>query len=57
LDQNRVELYWDRPREEWPYDKEGNLAISTRLLDVKGLLAELNEVELGSGPKEKNYLT
>jgi catechol 2,3-dioxygenase len=43
-DQNGVELAWDRPREEWPYTKEGNLAMVTRPLDVKGLLAELDEV-------------
>jgi catechol 2,3-dioxygenase len=42
-DQNGVELYWDRPREEWPYDKEGNLAMVTRPLDLKGLLAELEK--------------
>jgi catechol 2,3-dioxygenase len=42
-DQNGVELYWDRPREEWPYDEEGNLAMVTRPLDVKGLLAELEK--------------
>jgi catechol 2,3-dioxygenase len=42
-DQNGVELAWDRPREEWPYTKEGNLAMVTRPLDVEGLLAELDE--------------
>jgi catechol 2,3-dioxygenase len=42
-DQNGVELYWDRPREEWPYDQGGNLAMDTRPLDVKGLLAELEK--------------
>jgi len=42
-DQNGVELYWDRPREEWPYDKDGNLAMGTRPLDMKGLLAELEK--------------
>jgi catechol 2,3-dioxygenase len=42
-DQNGVELYWDRPPEKWPYDKEGNLAMATRPLDLKGLLAELEK--------------
>src|SRR5882757_3766984 len=26
-DQNGVELYWDRPREAWPHDADGNLAM------------------------------
>ena len=42
-DDNGVELYWDRPREEWPHDKEGGLAMVTQPLDLKGLLAELDE--------------
>ena len=42
-DQNGVELYRDRPREEWPRTREGEIAMSTRPLDVKGLLAELDE--------------
>jgi catechol 2,3-dioxygenase len=37
-DGNGVELYWDRPREEWPLDEAGNLTMFTRRLDVKGLL-------------------
>ena len=39
-DQNGVELYWDRPREEWPRDRQGGLAMFTRRLDLNGLLAE-----------------
>ena len=46
-DQNGVELYWDRPREEWPHTKEGNLEMVTRPLDVGGLLAELDGTEQG----------
>jgi catechol 2,3-dioxygenase len=42
-DGNGVELYWDRPREEWPQDREGNLAMFTRPLDVEGLLGELGD--------------
>ena len=37
-DQNGVELYWDRPREEWPCTPEGKLAMFTRPLDLKDLL-------------------
>lgn len=39
-DQNGVELYYDRPREEWPLDKDGNLAMVTEPLDLPGLLNE-----------------
>ena len=38
-DQNGVELYWDRPREEWPRTADGELAMYTRRLDLEGLLA------------------
>lgn len=40
LDGNGVELYRDRPREEWPRDSEGRLAMGTRRLDLRALLAE-----------------
>jgi catechol 2,3-dioxygenase len=40
-DGNGVELYSDRPQEEWPRTAEGGLAMVTRPLDVEGLLAEL----------------
>jgi catechol 2,3-dioxygenase len=39
-DGNGVELYRDRPREEWPRDAAGGLAMTTRRLDVQALLAE-----------------
>ena len=38
-DGNGVELYWDRPSEEWPRDAAGKLAMYTRRLDLEGLLA------------------
>jgi catechol 2,3-dioxygenase len=37
-DDNGVELYWDRPREEWPRSKDGGLAMFTHPLDLDGLL-------------------
>ncbi len=40
-DGNGVELYCDRPREEWPLEPDGRLQIYTRALDVEGLLREL----------------
>jgi len=39
-DNNGVELYRDRPREEWPHTPNGELAMYTRALDLDGLLAE-----------------
>jgi catechol 2,3-dioxygenase len=39
-DENGVELYWDRPRAEWPRTADGKLSMFTRRLDLKGLLAE-----------------
>jgi catechol 2,3-dioxygenase len=39
-DQNGVELYWDRPREAWPRGPNGEIAMSTRRLDVESLLQE-----------------
>lgn len=39
-DDNGVELYRDRPRDEWPFDPDGGLAMVTRPLDVRALLAE-----------------
>ncbi len=39
-DENGVELYWDRPKEAWPRDADGKVAMYTRALDLKKLLAE-----------------
>ena len=43
-DGNGVELYWDRPREQWPRDGKGGIAMYTRPLDVRGLLAEAGQL-------------
>jgi catechol 2,3-dioxygenase len=41
-DDNGIELYWDRPREEWPHPAEGEkVRMFTRPLDIEGLLAEV----------------
>ena len=37
-DQNGVELYWDRPPEEWPRKSDGTLAMFTKPLDLRSLL-------------------
>src|SRR5436190_10408657 len=39
-DGNGVELYWDRPREQWPHTPDGALAMVTEPLDLKDLLAQ-----------------
>ncbi|WZO96273.1 VOC family protein [Isosphaeraceae bacterium EP7] len=39
-DGNGVELYWDRPREEWPRDHDGGLAMFSRHLDLDNLLSQ-----------------
>ena len=37
-DKNGVELYWDKPKEEWPIDGNGNLQMITAELDIDNLL-------------------
>jgi catechol 2,3-dioxygenase len=39
-DQNGVELYWDRPRDKWPRNANGGLAMFTRRLDLDDLLRQ-----------------
>lgn len=37
-DENGVELYWDRPREQWPRNADGGIEMFTRPLDLDALL-------------------
>ena len=39
-DDNGVELYWDRPQDQWPRTQSGELAMYTRPLDLEALLRE-----------------
>jgi catechol 2,3-dioxygenase len=39
-DQNGVELYCDRPKEQWPYSPDGQLGMYSQPLDIRRLLAE-----------------
>ena len=39
-DANGVELYWDRPKEQWPRQADGKLAMITARLDLDDLLRE-----------------
>jgi catechol 2,3-dioxygenase len=38
-DGNGIELYWDRPTDEWPRTPEGGLALVNLPLDVDALLS------------------
>ena len=57
-DENGVELYWDRPKEMWPRQPDGTLAMYTRRLDLADLLAEAGVVgtaqpaDAGTGPRD-----
>ena len=54
-DQNGVELYWDRPKEEWPRTSSGELAMYTRSLDLHNLLASSDRFipdHLSEGPED-----
>ena len=39
-DGNGVELYWDRPQEQWPRNKQGEIDMFTHPLDLNDLLRE-----------------
>jgi catechol 2,3-dioxygenase len=39
-DDNGVELYWDRPQQQWPRTPDGELAMFTRRLDLDDLRNE-----------------
>lgn len=38
-DSNGVELYWDKPREEWPFAADGSLTMYVSPLNLEELLA------------------
>lgn len=44
-DNNGIELYWDRPQDEWPRDSKGQVAMFTDPLDLDDLLAEEEPAE------------
>lgn len=55
-DDNGVELYWDRPPEQWPRTPQGELAMFTRRLDLNGLLKEIEHSQdapaVEEGPRD-----
>jgi len=46
-DDNGVELYWDRPQDQWPRTPAGELAMYTRPLDLEALLREPAPPDVG----------
>ena len=44
-DGNGVELYWDRPKQQWPRNADGSLNMFTHPLDLDALLKEENRKE------------
>lgn len=51
-DNNGVELYWDRPADQWPRTPAGELAMVTLPLDLRALLAEPDTPETAEGPPD-----
>jgi catechol 2,3-dioxygenase len=39
-DQNGIELYWDKPKSDWPRTEDDQLTMITKRLDLENLLAE-----------------
>ena len=42
-DENGVELYWDRPRDQWPLMKDGSIEMFTKPLRLEDLRKELTK--------------
>ncbi len=42
-DENGLELYWDKPENEWPKNDEGQLIMYTAPLDLEALMDELGK--------------
>jgi catechol 2,3-dioxygenase len=42
-DGNGVELYWDKPKEQWPHSGDGSLVMYTKPLHLDELLSELEQ--------------
>ena len=40
-DGNGLELYWDKPKEQWPFNADGTLQMKTDRLDLDDLFATL----------------
>ena len=40
-DNNGVELYWDKPRDQWPVKPDGSIDMYTKYLDLDDLIEEI----------------
>ncbi len=40
-DENGVEIYWDRPKDQWPKKADGSIEMYTIALDLEDLLSEI----------------
>jgi catechol 2,3-dioxygenase len=40
-DGNGIELYWDKPKDQWPKKSDGTLEMYTNSLDIDGLMQEI----------------
>jgi catechol 2,3-dioxygenase len=50
-DGNGLELYWDRPRAEWPRGADGSVQMATLPLDLTALLAAARTPSAAEGPR------
>ena len=53
-DGNGIELYWDRPRSEWPREQDGTIRMLTERLDLNELLAAATSTRVGE-PESSPY--
>lgn len=55
---NGIEIYADKPKNQWPHDADGDLQIGTYPLDIDSLLKELSGVlqQRGHGMPEGTRL-
>ena len=44
-DENGVELYWDRPRDQWPRTSDGGVDMFTRSLDLASLRSDTQPLQ------------
>jgi catechol 2,3-dioxygenase len=49
-DGNGLELYWDRPRDDWPREADGSLRMVTERLDLAGVRAAAAAPPVGDAP-------
>ncbi len=55
-DGNGIELYRDRPREQWPHEASGELRMATLPLDLDDLVATAGETGGAAAPPERTRM-